>query len=77
MNQNAAVASLFPQGRVNPCDVATQLVATLPRAQLAKSYVPFRQRRHRFHQCQNRRTLRSRNGGKIDGGSGLHGLELP
>jgi hypothetical protein len=44
MKQNAAaVASLFPQGRVNPCDVATQLVATLPRAQLAKSYAPLLQ----------------------------------
>ena len=37
----------------------------------------FRQRRHRFHQRQHRRTLRGRNGGKVDGGCGLHGLELP
>ena len=37
----------------------------------------FRQRCHRFHQCQNRRTLRGRNGGKVDGGCGLHGMELP
>jgi hypothetical protein len=36
----------------------------------------FCQRRHRFHQRQNSRTLRGRDGGKIDGGCGLHGLEL-
>lgn len=41
MKQNAAaVASLFPQISVKPCDIANQLVAVLPRAQLAKSYTP-------------------------------------
>ena len=37
----------------------------------------FRQRRHRFHQRQNRCPLHGRDGGKVDGGCGLHGLELP
>ena len=37
----------------------------------------FCQRRHGFHQRQHRRTLRGRDGGKVDGGCGLHGLELP
>jgi hypothetical protein len=36
-----------------------------------------RQRRHRFHQRLNCRALRGRDGGKVDGGGGLHGLELP
>jgi hypothetical protein len=36
----------------------------------------FRQRRRLFHQRLNRRALRGRDRGKVNGGGGLLGLEL-
>ena len=36
----------------------------------------FRQCRNGFHQRQNRRALRGRNGGKVYDGGGLHGMDL-